>query len=143
MRLTESDKRVLVAFTHRHEAEGKHLYSNGDQLDILGMGGNNCAEWAGRRIVFHELGSRTCQQVHRALRKLLPPGVFGGYNRGAGEKWIAEAIHHPGALHRALHVEGKIPLRRLKSAAHRRGRVGSEARLALTLRRLGRKRRKR
>lgn len=37
-----------------------------------------------------------------------------------GRNWIAGAIKHPGALHRALHVPAgeKIPAKKLAKAAH-------------------------
>ena len=59
------------------------------------------------------------------------------------KKWIAGAIKRPGALRRALGtVRGKIPVARIRAAAKRKGRIGRQARLALTLRKLrGRKRR--
>ncbi len=45
-----------------------------------------------------------------------------GYARGGrtGGKWIAGAIKHPGALHRALKVPmgEKIPAKKLAKAAH-------------------------
>lgn len=49
--------------------------------------------------------------------------------------WIKEAIKHPGALHRELHVPaGKpIPERKLKRAAKAPGVEGRRARLAETL----------
>ena len=52
------------------------------------------------------------------------------------KKWIAGAIKHPGALHRALHVPKgqKIPTTKLASAVKKGGKVGAEARLAKTLR---------
>lgn len=52
--------------------------------------------------------------------------------------WIKSAIKRPGALHKALGVpEGKdIPQSKLKAAAKRPGRVGKEARLAETLKKL-------
>ena len=52
------------------------------------------------------------------------------------KKWIAGAIKHPGALHRALGVAKgqKIPAAKLASAAKKGGKVGAEARLAKTLR---------
>ena len=157
MRLTEKDKRVLVAFTHRHEADGPKLHTNGERLDGYGMGLNNIAEWAAGHVVFHDLGSRSGQTIQRALKKLLPPGTFGGYNRGAGEKWIAKALGvkrrrlglgphhrksvrlsaaHPGELHHALHVPmgEKIPMATLERAAHAPGHLGKRARLARTLR---------
>lgn len=53
------------------------------------------------------------------------------------KNWIKSAVgKHPGALHRALGVkQGKtIPKRMLFAASHRKGKIGKEARLALTLR---------
>ena len=48
---------------------------------------------------------------------------------------IADAIEHPGALHRQLHVpQGeKIPAGRLRAAAKKSGKLGKRARLAETL----------
>lgn len=58
-------------------------------------------------------------------------------------RWIAGALakHKPGSLHRQLGVpEGEtIPVRTLEVAAKAGGLVGKRARLALTLRRLGRR----
>lgn len=51
--------------------------------------------------------------------------------------WVQAAVgHNPGALHKALGIpEGqKIPLQTLEAAAKRPGKVGQEARLALTMR---------
>ena len=51
--------------------------------------------------------------------------------------WIAGAVEkHKGALHRALgiHRSKRIPLRKLRLAAKRPGKIGKQARLALTLR---------
>lgn len=63
------------------------------------------------------------------------------------KKWIAKAVHgrRKGALHRHLHVpEGqRIPEHLLRVAAKHPGRVGREARLALTLRKFHRKERDR
>lgn len=59
-------------------------------------------------------------------------------------KWIQKAIKHPGSLRRALHVKkGKpIPAGKLRAAAKKKGVTGRRARLALTLRKLSRKRRR-
>lgn len=56
------------------------------------------------------------------------------------KKWIQEAIKHPGALHKELHVpEGKkIPAKKLEKAAHKKGVEGKRARLAETLKKLPR-----
>lgn len=54
------------------------------------------------------------------------------------DKFIDEAIHKPGQLHRDLGVpEGeKIPASKLKEAAKRDDKVGERARLAITLRKM-------
>ena len=93
MRLTEKDKRCLAAFSHGDACDSQHLWTDGERLDGLWFGGGNIAEWAAGRVVFHDLGSRSAQVVQRALKKYLPSGVFGGFNRGPGEKWIAESLH--------------------------------------------------
>ncbi len=53
------------------------------------------------------------------------------------KKWIQGAIKHPGALHKQLGVPAgkKIPLKRLKAAAKKGGKLGQRARLALNMRR--------
>jgi hypothetical protein len=50
-------------------------------------------------------------------------------------KWISKAIKRPGQLHRDLGVpQGKkIPEAMIRAAAKRKGKVGSRARLAITL----------
>lgn len=49
--------------------------------------------------------------------------------------WIAEAIHHPGALHEEMGVPKgeKIPREKLRAAARKGGTLGRRARLAETL----------
>lgn len=56
--------------------------------------------------------------------------------------WISSAIKHPGALHKQLGVpEGKkIPKSKLESAAGKGGKLGQRARLAETLKGMGKKR---
>ena len=55
------------------------------------------------------------------------------------EKWIQKAIKKPGALRSALGVkEGKtIPASKLAKAAKAPGKMGQRARLAQTLKKLG------
>ena len=55
------------------------------------------------------------------------------------EKWIKEAIKKPGALRSALGVkEGKtIPAKKLAKAAKAPGKMGQRARLAHTLKKMG------
>ena len=58
--------------------------------------------------------------------------------------WIAGAVKHKGALRSALHVKkGKnIPKSKLRAAEKRKGKIGAEARLAVTLSSLHHKRHK-
>lgn len=56
-------------------------------------------------------------------------------------KWIQTAIKKPGALHKELGVqEGKkIPAKKLNKAAKEGGKIGQRARLAKTLKKIGKK----
>ena len=55
------------------------------------------------------------------------------------EKWIQKAIKKPGSLRKSLNVPvGKtIPAKKLASAAKKPGKIGQRARLAQTLKKLG------
>lgn len=55
------------------------------------------------------------------------------------KNWIAGAIKKPGALHEELHVpEGEpIPAGKLAKAASKGGKLGQRARLAETLKKIG------
>jgi hypothetical protein len=55
------------------------------------------------------------------------------------KKWIAGAIKHPGALRKTLGAKNNIPSSKLAAAAKKGGVTGKRARLAQTLRKLGRK----
>jgi hypothetical protein len=57
----------------------------------------------------------------------------------AAKKWIQGAIKHPGALHKTLGVPAgqKIPAKKLAAAAKKGGVTGRRARLAKTLKKLG------
>lgn len=59
------------------------------------------------------------------------------------KRWIAGAVRHRGALHRALGVPlgQRLPLSLVRRAARAPGKLGRRARLALTLRKLRRRRR--
>jgi len=52
--------------------------------------------------------------------------------------WIAQAVRNKGGLHRSLGIaeDKKIPVTLIRQAAKREGKVGKQARLALTLRRM-------
>jgi len=67
---------------------------------------------------------------------------FTQYAKGGkvmAEKWIQGAIKHPGSLRKALKVKAgeKIPASKLASAAKKPGKIGKRARLAQTLKKLG------
>jgi len=66
-------------------------------------------------------------------------GVEGMKKGGSTEKWIQKAVKKPGALRSALGVkEGKtIPAKKLAAAAKKPGKMGQRARLAQTLKKLG------
>jgi hypothetical protein len=57
------------------------------------------------------------------------------------KNWIAGATKNKGALHRALGVpQGeKIPAKKLAAAAKKGGKIGKEARLAETLKKMHKK----
>ncbi len=54
------------------------------------------------------------------------------------KNWIAGATKNKGALHRALGIKQgqKIPAKKINAAAKRPGKIGKEARLAKTLKKL-------
>jgi|TARA_R100001594_G_scaffold123517_1_gene159959 hypothetical protein len=58
------------------------------------------------------------------------------------KNWIQGAIKKPGALRKSLGIKKgkKIPLKKLKAASKKGGKLGRRARLAMTLRRLNRSR---
>ena len=60
----------------------------------------------------------------------------------AKKNWIQGAIKKPGALRKSLGIKigQKIPLKKLKAAAKKSGKLGQRARLAITLRKLSRNR---
>lgn len=53
-----------------------------------------------------------------------------------GKNWIAGATENKGGLHRSLGVPmgQKIPVEQIEAHAHDKGKVGNQARLAITLR---------
>ena len=64
-------------------------------------------------------------------------GVF--KKGGSTDKWIQSAIKKPGALRKSLGVKSgeKIPAKKLAAAAKKPGTLGKRARLAQTLKKLG------
>ena len=60
----------------------------------------------------------------------------------AKKNWIKGAIKKPGSLRKALGVKKgeNIPASKLNAAAKQKGKIGQKARLAKTLKKMGRKR---
>ena len=55
------------------------------------------------------------------------------------DKWIQSAIRHPGALTKQASAAGKSPMEFAREHAHSPGKTGQRARLALTLRKMGKR----
>ena len=64
---------------------------------------------------------------------------FTQYAKGGKVNWIQDAIKKPGSLRKSLKVKAgeKIPAGKLASAAKKPGKIGQRARLAQTLKKLG------
>jgi hypothetical protein len=64
---------------------------------------------------------------------------FTQYAKGGKVNWIQDAIKKPGSLRKSLKVKSgeKIPAGKLASAAKKPGKIGQRARLAQTLKKLG------
>ena len=64
-----------------------------------------------------------------------------GFKKGGktGEKWIQSAIKKPGSLRKSLGAkkDEPIPAKKLSAAAKKPGKLGQRARLAQTLKKLG------
>ena len=60
------------------------------------------------------------------------------------KKWIQKAIKKPGALRKSLGIKKgkKIPAKKLAAAAKKGGKLGQRARLAMTFKKMRRKKRK-
>ena len=59
----------------------------------------------------------------------------------ARQKFIQKAIKKPGALRKSLGIKKgeKIPTNKLRAAAKKKGKMGQRARLAITLKKLNKK----
>ena len=55
------------------------------------------------------------------------------------EHWIAKAIKHPGALTKKAHAAGESPMQFAHEHEHAKGSTGKQARLAVTLSHMRRK----
>ena len=66
-------------------------------------------------------------------------GVIAKKGGKVGEKWIQSAIKKPGSLRKSLGAKKgePIPAKKLSAAAKKPGKLGQRARLAQTLKKLG------
>ncbi|GAG61594.1 unnamed protein product [marine sediment metagenome] len=67
-------------------------------------------------------------------------GAKGARRRGAGRKWIKGAIKRPGALTRKAKAAGLTVQAFARKMRKAPGRLGKQARLALTLKKISRRR---
>ncbi len=110
---------------HADEAEDKKLIAR--ELHAKGC---RCAKCMGGRM---KKGGSVSDGEYEGTR---PTGGRLARKDGGGEKWIAGAVKHPGALHRELGVpEGKkIPAKKLEKAEHSKNpKLAKRAHLAETL----------
>ena len=78
--LSQEDKRVIQLFTYREKGQSKNMNSTGDRLDGFGAELKGIAFWEDDKIWFVEKGSRTGQQIHKMIKKLIAyPNALGGY----------------------------------------------------------------
>lgn len=59
---------------------------------------------------------------------------------GGGKRWISQAIKRPGALTRKAKAAGMSTMAYARKMRHAAGRTGKQARLALTLRKISKRR---
>jgi len=57
-------------------------------------------------------------------------------------KWIQGAIKKPGALRAQLGAKDNIPVKKLRKVAKKGGKLGKRAKLAITLRKLAKRKKK-
>lgn len=66
--------KVIKAFLNKQPLEGKKLSTDGKRLDGNWLGGRGIAHHEGGKVHLNDLGSRSGQQVHRAIKKHLTYG---------------------------------------------------------------------
>jgi hypothetical protein len=96
--LSKTDKAVIRAFTEGRAAESDKLSTDGIRLDGLWMGGLGIAEWRGKKIRFHDIGSKAAEVVQRAVRREAPKNDL----VGGGTGWTGG--HDPTSNPRGKHI---------------------------------------
>lgn len=71
--LSDADKKVLAAFSEHQAAEGKWLYTDGESLEKLGLGGETVARWVGDYVYVTSTESvKSDESILRGLKKVIP-----------------------------------------------------------------------
>jgi hypothetical protein len=71
--LSNADKKVLAAFSEHQAAEGKWLYTDGESLEKLGLGGETVARWVGDYVYVTSTESvKSDESILRGLKKVIP-----------------------------------------------------------------------
>ena len=69
MRLSNSDKRVILKFIDRQTGDNKNFFTDGQVLDGLWMGGRDLAHWFNDYLELPAAGGRAMQTVQNFIRK--------------------------------------------------------------------------
>lgn len=72
-RLGVADHKVVRAFVDHRAASSSKLWTDGNRIDGLWLGGARIAEWRDDLIHLNDLGSRAAQTVHRAVKHAAAP----------------------------------------------------------------------
>lgn len=106
------------------------------------MGNSQChdqtAKCSDKTADASEKGKAFAEKMRLAREAARKRREGGGDTAKSSENWIANATKNKGALHRKLGIpaDKKIPAGALNDAAKKGGKLGKEARLAKTLRKL-------
>lgn len=84
--LTKADKAVITAFIRHQPATSTRLTSTGSRLDINGMGGTGVAKWTRDGVEVDDFGSKSAEQVRKAVVKALPL-----YDLAPSSRWALTA----------------------------------------------------
>jgi hypothetical protein len=119
---------------------GRHFYAQVEHKSEYGQPAHYYAQVRGNggRLVWEE-PERTLVAAKRVALAATENYAEGSARTRKPKRWIQGALGKPGALHRELGIPAgeRIPVATLRKAAKATGKLGSRARLALTLRGFG------
>jgi len=71
------DKSVIDAFYYKKEKEGKVVSTDGDTLTKMGIGGQQIAKWAGRKIKITAVSDvKSTESILKYMKKSIPSGIL-------------------------------------------------------------------